>query len=151
MKRIIGALVFTFMLVLLNACSDDNKAEGDFRDIGLETGEFIVSGNSHSIVAKTVEPAWGISLVRIFEKDDEDGIIYHNTLEMEDTVDGGSHKVWKESISHEFFTVTKSAPNELTVSLQENNTGKERKIMVELAGGVGYMGADVYVTQKAKE
>lgn len=130
MKNILGIWLAVFS-VFVTSCSE-NVVEGELTEIGLEKTEIKASSESCSFSVKTTkDTSWGISRLVLGIEGKETFI--ENTLYIKD-INGDKVNTYHETMSGDWYEASKSAPDELTVKLSANDTGKERKLTVTIAG-----------------
>lgn len=139
-------IIFICLVILVfigMSCNKDSEI-GQMRDIGLEKTEIKVTSEGSSFSVKTKETGWGISRLLLFVDGKETAI--HNTFYIKD-IKGDKVNTYYETMSGEWYEVTKSTEDEVTVKISANETGKERKLVITITG-IGLVGNLTIVQEK---
>ena len=150
MKTISFLILFAAMLLFAaNSCSGNDDPEvGPEFTVSFDKTEFELSQAGTNITVKADKEAWGIGILRFFDEKGERR--YDNEFFMEENEGNESQRFIRE-VSAEWVTAIQSDSNlELKVELQENKTGKDRKVIITLSGSVGYTSTDIEISQKSK-
>jgi len=143
MKKYILLLAIT--LLFMGSCSSEDNI-GKISEIGIERTELNVSEKENIYTIKTKVGSWELSQVVSYEENEE--TIYKNELYLQEDSKGNTMYVYKDMIHGEWFTITKKN-EKLEIKIMENFSSKERKIVITLAGSVGYFSADLTVIQSS--
>lgn len=132
MKRNLLGIGLAVFSVFVASCSE-SVVEGRLTEIGLEKTEIKTSSESCSFSVKTTkETNWSITRLVVCVEGKETFI--ENTFYIKD-INGDKVNTYHETMSGDWYEASKSAPDELTVELSANDTDKERKLTVTIAGG----------------
>lgn len=128
--------LFIVFSICLLSCDNDTK-EGRLTSIGVEKKEFSLENSASSISVQTKEEGWRLSSVE--EVKDNDKVLRKN--------ENLSVSIFPDTIAGEWFDVIKEKNNKLVIKVTKNETGKERKIIVSLAG-VALVTENITISQK---
>lgn len=135
-SRLYACSLLVASSICLLSCESDTK-EGGLTPIGIEKKEFSLENSASSITVQTKEKGWGLYSVE--EIKDNDKVLHKK--------ENPSVIICPDTIAGEWFDVIKEENTKLVVKVAKNETGKERKIVISLAG-VSLMTENVTLSQK---
>lgn len=138
MKQLINLFLFSLLAITLPSCSNDD--EGIVTQIEPEATEVTIGSEAASFSIKTKRSGWFLDELQYFSKDGSKTIV--NETKNINGVD-----VPLDTMAGSWYQVVKSAPNEIAFQIAENETGKERKLIVTITG-IGMSYDDLTVIQQ---
>lgn len=127
MKHIITILMF----VALFSCSQNELSEGGLQELGLETTEIISEAQDTSFVVKIENPYW--YLYKTEEIVEEKSVVIDNTLYWKKN-NGNTYQAYHDTMSGNWFEVSKNASNSMVIKMKQNFTQCDRKLLLYIAG-----------------
>lgn len=128
MKQLIN--LFLISAFALTSCGDDNV--GRFIQIEPEATEVTIGPEATSFSIKTKRDGCFLDELQYFSKEGSKTIV--NETKNINGVD-----IPLDTMAGNWYQVVKTAPNEIAFQIAENETGKERKLIVTITGiGMSY-------------
>lgn len=127
MKQIVVFLAFMTFI----GCKDEELPEGGLQELGLETTEITSEAQDSLFTVNIKNPYW-----YLYKTEDIVGKQYtvtENTFYWK-TANGNRYQAYHDTLSGNWFEVSKNASNKMTIKLTKNTTSHDRKLLLYITG-----------------